>query len=76
MLYRKDKYGNEISQLGYGCMRFTRKGSGIDYEKAEKELMLAVERASTIMTQHIYIREAKNCSGAFLMRTSVEKRCI
>ena len=42
MKYRKDRYGNEISQLGYGCMRFTRKGSGIDYEKAEKEVMLAI----------------------------------
>ena len=44
MKYRNDKKGNQISQLGYGCMRFTRKGSGIDYEKAEKEIMYAYER--------------------------------
>ncbi len=44
MLYRSDKYGNQISQLGYGCMRFTRKGSSLDYEKAEKELLLAIDR--------------------------------
>ena len=31
MKYRFDRYGNPISQLGYGCMRFSRKGSGIDY---------------------------------------------
>ena len=43
MLYRKDRYGNELSQLGYGCMRFTRKGTGVDYEKAEREIMLAME---------------------------------
>ena len=43
MLYRKDKNGNDISQLGYGCMRFTRKGAGIDLEKAEKELMEAFQ---------------------------------
>ena len=55
MLYRKDKYGNEISQLGYGCMRFTRKGSGIDYEKAEKELMLAVDNGINYFdTAYIY----------------------
>ena len=24
MQYRKDKNGNEISVLGYGCMRFTK----------------------------------------------------
>ncbi len=43
MIYRKDRNGADISQLGYGCMRFTRKGAAIDYPKAEKEIMLAVE---------------------------------
>ena len=38
MNYRKDRYGNELSQLGYGCMRFTSKGGKIDYEKAEREI--------------------------------------
>ena len=42
MKYRKDKYGEDLSQLGYGCMRFTKKGNSIDYAKAEKEVMLAV----------------------------------
>ena len=41
MQYRKDRKGNELSILGYGCMRFTRKGSGLDVDKAEKELMAA-----------------------------------
>ena len=41
MQYRKDKNGNDLSILGYGCMRFTRKGSGIDIEKTEKELLTA-----------------------------------
>ena len=31
MLYRKDRKGNLISQLGYGCMRFTKNGGKIDY---------------------------------------------
>ena len=44
MKYRPDRYGNQISQLGYGCMRFTRKGGSIDYEKAEKEVLLAMEK--------------------------------
>ena len=42
MKYRKDKYGNDISILGYGCMRFTQKGGKIDYEKAEQEILAAV----------------------------------
>ena len=41
MQYRKDKYGNDISVLGYGCMRFTKDGGKINLDKAEKELMAA-----------------------------------
>ena len=41
MKYRTDKYGNKVSILGYGCMRFTSKGIKLDYEKAEKEIMEA-----------------------------------
>ena len=43
MKYRTDKHGDPVSILGYGCMRFTRKGTGIDLEKAEKELLCAYE---------------------------------
>ncbi len=43
MQYRSDRYGNDISILGYGCMRFTRKGTGLDFDKAERELLRAVE---------------------------------
>ena len=43
MQYRKDRKGNELSILGYGCMRFTKKGSGLDIAKAEKELLTAYQ---------------------------------
>ena len=42
MQYRKDKYGNPVSILGYGCMRFTSKAGKIDLDKAEKEIMAAI----------------------------------
>ena len=41
MQYRKDRNGNELSVLGYGCMRFSKKGSGIDIAKTEQELLAA-----------------------------------
>lgn len=41
MNYRKDRYGNDISILGYGCMRFTQSAGRIQREKAEKEIMAA-----------------------------------
>lgn len=43
MQYRNDRNGQPISLLGYGCMRFTKKGNSIDMEKAEKELLKAIE---------------------------------
>ena len=43
MQYRKNKTGEDISLLGYGCMRFTRKGAAADIDKAEKEVRLALE---------------------------------
>lgn len=43
MQYRKDKYGNELSALGYGCMRFTKSGGNTDLDKAEREIKAAVE---------------------------------
>ena len=43
MRYRKDRYGNDISILGFGCMRFARKGAAIDYDKAESQICRAVE---------------------------------
>jgi len=43
MRYRKDRQGNPVSQLGYGCMRFSRSGVSIDIGKAERELLAAVD---------------------------------
>ena len=41
MEYRLDKYGNKISVIGYGCMRFSQKAGKTDIEKTEKEIMTA-----------------------------------
>ncbi|MBQ9334064.1 MAG: aldo/keto reductase [Lachnospiraceae bacterium] len=41
MQYRLDKYGNELSVLGFGCMRFTGSAGHIDLDKAEKEILTA-----------------------------------
>lgn len=39
MNYRFDKYGNKISLLGFGCMRFQKSMGKIDIEKAEQQIM-------------------------------------
>ena len=43
MNYRQDKYGNELSILGFGCMRFPQKLGRIDMEETEREIMTAIE---------------------------------
>ena len=55
MQYRQDKYGNQVSILGFGCMRFQRKLGAIDYEKAERQIMLAIEKGVNYFnTAYIY----------------------
>lgn len=55
MQYRKDRKGNDISLLGYGCMRFTKKGGGVDLDKAERELGAAIDGGVNYLdTAYIY----------------------
>ncbi len=70
MKYRLDRYGNQISQLGYGCMRFSKKGNVIDYEKAEKEVLLAIEKGVNYLIPLIFTLAMRNVSDGFWMKTS------
>ncbi len=55
MNYRKDKYGNNISLLGFGCMRFSQNGGKIDLAKAESEIMAAYNNGVNYFdTAYIY----------------------
>ncbi|MBQ9328475.1 MAG: aldo/keto reductase [Solobacterium sp.] len=55
MQYRTDKHGDPLSVLGFGCMRFTKKGNAIDIDKAEQELLAAYEAGVNYFdTAYIY----------------------
>ena len=55
MNYRKDKYGNDLSILGFGCMRFQRKLGQIDLDEMEQEVLLAVNSGVNYFdTAYIY----------------------
>ncbi len=74
MKYRSDKNGTQISQLGFGCMRFTRKGSGIDYELAEKQVMHAIEMGVNYFdTAYIY-PGSEECLGRILDENKVRDK--
>ena len=44
MKYRVDKYGNKLSVLGFGCMRFKKKMGRINMEDAERQIMSAFNK--------------------------------
>ena len=74
MKYRQDKYGNQISQLGYGCMRFTKKGGSTDYEKAESEVLRAIELGVNYFdTAYIYPGN-EECLGKILANNHVREK--
>lgn len=55
MHYREDKYGNRLSILGFGCMRFQKRGGRIDMEEMEKEILLSIEQGVNYFdTAYIY----------------------
>ena len=67
MQYRTDpKTGNSLSALGYGCMRFTKRGAAIDQEKANREMKLALDSGVNYFdTAYIY-PGSEACLGNFL----------
>ena len=43
MQYRKLNNQDNLSVLGFGCMRFPKKGNGFDYDEIERELRIAID---------------------------------
>jgi len=43
MQYRHDKYGNELSVLGFGCLRFPQKNGKIDLEATRAQIRIAID---------------------------------
>ena len=55
MQYRLDKYGNELSVLGFGCLRFPQKNGKIDMEATREQIALAVEQGVNYFdTAYVY----------------------
>jgi len=56
MLYRTNpKNGDKLSQLGFGCMRFPRKGPAIDVKRSADIVHAAIEKGVNYFdTAHIY----------------------
>ena len=74
MNYRPDKYGNELSVLGFGCMRFPTKAGRIDMAETEREIMTAIEGGVNYFdTAYIY-PGSEAALGEILERNQVRDR--
>ena len=70
MEYRKDG----ISILGFGCMRFPKKGGGIDLAETERELAFAIENGVNYFdTAYIY-RGSEKALGFLLKKNHWRER--
>ena len=77
MQYRvNQKNGDQLSVLGYGCLRYTKKGTVIDQEKAEKEMALAVEKGVNYFDTAYTYSGSDACLGKFLAKYGYRNRVI
>ena len=74
MNYRTDKYGNALSALGFGCLRFAQKRGKIDMEKTEKQILQAIAQGVNYFdTAYIYTG-SEAALGEILARNHVRHK--
>ena len=74
MQYRKDRYGNDLSILGFGCMRFTTSGGKIVLDKAEKEIMAAIDAGVNYFDTAYVYPGSEQALGEILERNHARER--
>ena len=74
MQYRNDRNGEPVSALGYGCMRFSRKGGGIDMDKTEQEILEAFHAGVNYYdTAYIY-PGSEDALGQILQKNGIREK--
>ena len=66
--------GDELSILGFGCMRFKRSIGAIDMEKAEKQIRLAIESGVNYFDSAYLYPGSEKAIGAILAKTDDQGR--
>lgn len=69
MQYRTDRAGNRLSILGFGCMRFDRARGGIDLDKAQAELLTAIDGGVNYLDTAYLYPGSEAAVGEILART-------
>ena len=74
MQYRNNNGNNDLSVLGFGCMRFKKKGTGFDMEETEREIMYAIEQGVNYFdTAYIY-SGSEEALGTILHKNGVREK--
>jgi predicted aldo/keto reductase-like oxidoreductase len=60
--------GQSLSILGYGCLRYTKKGTSIDQKKAELEMARAIELGVNYFDTAYTYGGSEECLGKFLAK--------
>ncbi len=66
--------GEKLSVLGFGCMRFTRKGGGIDQEKANREMKLALDNGVNYFDTAYAYPGSEEALGKFIKEYGVRDK--
>ena len=76
MQYRKDKKGQPISILGYGCLRFTKKAGCIDLAKAEAEILCAIQSGVNYFDTAYVYPGSEAALGEILWRNNCREQVL
>ena len=74
MNYRSDRYGNQLSILGFGCMRFPKNAGIIDMAQTERQILAAIDGGVNYFdTAYIY-PGSEAALGEILERNHIRDR--
>jgi len=74
MQYRKDRYGNDLSILGYGCMRLPRKEGHVDLDASEKLIRRAFDLGINYYDTAYAYGDNEKAVGEIIRRLGIRDR--
>ena len=74
MNYRTDKYGNPISILGFGCMRFPQTMGIINKEETEREILTAYENGINYFDTAYVYPGSETTLGDILSKNNIREK--
>lgn len=74
MQYRNAKNGIDISILGFGCMRFPKRGNQVDMDETEKEILAAIKQGINYFDTAYLYPGSEEALGTILARNHCREK--